>query len=179
MAPTAAPMAAGPVYTVKSGDSLWKIARANNTTVAALKQANNLSSDALKVGQKLSLPAGTAPAATAAPAETAKAATTPITAAAIPASYAYGHEPGQFTENGQTIHYVDSGESLAVIAKRYGVKTDDLIKANNLTKASHLQYGQRLVVPLAPAAPAAAAPVSAISSGPALAAPVVTAGTGN
>src|SRR6185503_11849621 len=38
----------GATHIVKSGDSLWKIARANNTTVSALKQANSLSSDSLK-----------------------------------------------------------------------------------------------------------------------------------
>src|ERR1700693_4152465 len=48
--------ASGGSYTVKSGDSLWKIARLQNVSVAAIKQANNLSGDSLKVGQKLHLP---------------------------------------------------------------------------------------------------------------------------
>ena len=42
-------------YTVKSGDSLWKIASANATTVTQLKALNNLSSDIIYVGQKLKL----------------------------------------------------------------------------------------------------------------------------
>ena len=42
-------------YTVKSGDSLWKIASANATTVTQLKVLNNLSSDIIYVGQKLKL----------------------------------------------------------------------------------------------------------------------------
>lgn len=46
----------GGSYTVKSGDSLWVIARNNNTTVDKLKKANGLSSDNLKIGQKLKLP---------------------------------------------------------------------------------------------------------------------------
>nr|WP_088825883.1 LysM peptidoglycan-binding domain-containing protein [Listeria goaensis] len=40
-------------YTVKKGDTLWKIATANKTTVANIKSWNKLPSDAIRVGQKL------------------------------------------------------------------------------------------------------------------------------
>jgi LysM repeat protein len=43
-------------YTVRSGDSLEKIARHHGTTVEAIKQLNNLSSDLIVAGQRLSLP---------------------------------------------------------------------------------------------------------------------------
>lgn len=43
-------------YTVKSGDSLWKIARDHQTTVSALREANQLTSDRLNIGQKLTIP---------------------------------------------------------------------------------------------------------------------------
>lgn len=42
-------------YTVKSGDSLWKIASANGTTVNQLKSLNNLGSDLIYAGQQLKL----------------------------------------------------------------------------------------------------------------------------
>jgi LysM repeat protein len=165
-------------YTVKSGDSLWKIARQQNVSVAAIKQANSLSSDSLKVGQKLRVPVATAKAATDMTANT-------VSAGIAPASSTAWQTPGTYQENGQTIHVVDFNESPATIAKKYGVKIDDLLKANNITDAKKVQYGQRLVIPqqqqnttapapapvasttatpaVAPATPVAAAPVVAAS----------------
>jgi LysM repeat protein len=160
----------GANYTVRSGDSLWKIARQQSVTVAAIKQANNLTSDSLKVGQKLHIPSASATVATAAPTMSAGIATTSSTA---------WREPGTYTENGQTIHIVDFNESPVVIAKKYGIRAEDLLKANNISDAKKVQYGQRLVIPLAASAPAAsAAPVTPSASAvtvPALAAPVVSA----
>jgi LysM repeat protein len=46
-------------YTVKSGDSLWRISTNNNLTVTQLKSYNNLTTDAIYVGQVLQLTAKT------------------------------------------------------------------------------------------------------------------------
>jgi len=54
-------------YTVKSGDTLTKIAKAHGTTIKALESENGLSTTKIKVGQKLKIPA-TASAAAPAPA---------------------------------------------------------------------------------------------------------------
>jgi hypothetical protein len=43
-------------YLVKSGDTLTKIARANRTSVATLRQANTLSASPIRVGQRLIIP---------------------------------------------------------------------------------------------------------------------------
>jgi spore germination protein YaaH len=43
-------------YTVKAGDTLYKIARELNVAVADIKQANNLTTDLINVGQELRLP---------------------------------------------------------------------------------------------------------------------------
>jgi LysM repeat protein len=161
----AAPAAdvSGANYTVKSGDSLWKVARQQHVTVAALKQVNNLTSDSLKVGQKLRIPTATAATATA--------------GAGGPASSSTAwREPGTYTENGQTIHIVDFNESPALIAKKYGIKTDDLLKANNISDVKKVQYGQRLVIPLPQQnAAAPATPVAGAAPAPAPTAPVVAA----
>ena len=43
-------------YTVKSGDTLYNIARIYNTTVNEIKSLNNLTSNSLSIGQTLILP---------------------------------------------------------------------------------------------------------------------------
>ena len=43
-------------YTVKSGDTLWSIARDNNISVNTLKEANGLTSNLLSIGQQLIIP---------------------------------------------------------------------------------------------------------------------------
>jgi LysM repeat protein len=77
-------------YTVKSGDTLTKIAKAHGTTVKAIKAASDLTTDHIKVGQKLKIPAKAEAAAPApAPAPVAPApAPTPGTA---PAGTPSGH----------------------------------------------------------------------------------------
>ena len=52
------------IYVVKKGDSLYSIARDNNTTVNELKKINNLTSDILTIGQTLLLPSATVTADT-------------------------------------------------------------------------------------------------------------------
>ena len=44
------------IYTVKSGDSLYQIAKKYNTTTDELKKINNLSSNSLSIGQTLKIP---------------------------------------------------------------------------------------------------------------------------
>ncbi|MBB4006020.1 LysM peptidoglycan-binding domain-containing M23 family metallopeptidase [Allorhizobium taibaishanense] len=75
-------------YVVKPGDSLAKIARENNVSVAALKQANHLGAQGVRVGQTLELPqadqklAATPVSASPAAAKAEVAKSAPVTAAA-------------------------------------------------------------------------------------------------
>lgn len=55
-APAAAAIASGNRYKVKSGDTLEKIAKANQVTVKQLKEANQLKNDLIIVGQELVVP---------------------------------------------------------------------------------------------------------------------------
>lgn len=77
-------------YTVKSGDTLTKIAKAHGTAVKAIEAANGLSTTKIKVGQKLKIPAKAEAAVSAAPAAPTPVADTapalpPISAPAVPA----------------------------------------------------------------------------------------------
>lgn len=51
------PVGATTTYTVVAGDSLWGIARKNNTSVQAIQSANALSNTTIQVGQRLTIPA--------------------------------------------------------------------------------------------------------------------------
>ena len=50
------PVSGGTIYTVKSGDNLYDIARRYGTSVDAIKRANNLTSNLLSIGQQLIIP---------------------------------------------------------------------------------------------------------------------------
>lgn len=69
--PTAAH--ASSVYVVDTGDTLSKIAREHQTTVADIMTANQLTSDRLSIGQTLTLPDSSTPVTTAPPAANAAA----------------------------------------------------------------------------------------------------------
>lgn len=160
--PIMAPVAkAASNYVVAKGDTLSGIAHKNGTTVTALKQANNLSSDTIRVGQKLAIPSpqesgqkvATAPHKT-----VHKKKAAPKKASAEAAAAAAG---GQYV--------VEKGDSPVTIAKKLGIKTQELIDANPGLDPKKLQIGQKLNVP---GVAAAAAPAGGIPAGIPGAAPV-------
>lgn len=102
--------------TVKSGDALEKIARANGTTVDAIKKVNKLTTDKLKIGQVLKVPVGTKKSGAATAAK--KAAAKPIA-------------------SGEAQYYtMKNGDNPWKIAKQFHLKLDDLLKLNNLDEDS-------------------------------------------
>ena len=68
------PLPSDGTYTVKSGDSFWKIAKRYNLKTKTLLDANNMTGkETLQIGQKLIIPNGKKSILTPAPVETAKA----------------------------------------------------------------------------------------------------------
>jgi LysM repeat protein len=76
--PQAEPAHSQQGYTVKSGDTLIKIAQINHTTVRAIRAANNLKNDRITVGQKIKIPVKSTPVASTETASTTTTAGTPV-----------------------------------------------------------------------------------------------------
>lgn len=132
-APPSAPAADKYVeVTVKKGDALEKIARANNTTIAAIVKENNLKNERLSVGQVLRIPVAK------------KKESQPIAEAKAPTPK---KEPVSASSEKQ-YYIVKSGDSPWKIAKQFGIKFEDLLKMNNLNeeKARNLKVGDKLRV---------------------------------
>lgn len=114
-------------YTVRNGDSLWLVANRVGTTVAQLEDWNDLSdNDVLRPGRVLKL-AGDSDAADGTPGASDSDPADDATQTATSRSYT-----------------VKNGDSLWLIAKRYGMTVAQLINWNNLNNSSRLMPGQQL-----------------------------------
>ncbi len=67
--------------------------------------------------------------------------------AALSASRASAASPSAATSAAGTEHVVKPGETLASIAKSYGVSVADIVKANNIANPNEIKVGQRLTIP--------------------------------
>ena len=117
-------------YTVKPGDTLSDIAVRYGTTTAAIFAANNLSSNTIYAGQVLVIP----PAGITPPPPTAPAPTQPPASQPPPQA-----NPGTYT--------VQPGDSIIVLARKFGVTQQALAAANGLDPWARLYVGQVLKIP--------------------------------
>lgn len=154
-------------YTVKSGDSLWKIANQFGTTVDELISLNNLSTTVLQVGQELKVPT-TLPVPPQPPQENyttyivksgdslwkiANRFNTTVDAIVNLNNLntnllQIGQElkiPTSGTSNNR-VYVVKSGDSLWKIANLYNTTVDAIKNLNSLT-SNTLQIGQELLIP--------------------------------
>lgn len=120
--------------TVKKGDALEKIARANNTTVDAIKKANHLTNNKLNIGQLLKVPV-----------DTKKSAVTETKASAEAKA---SNSPKMIASAEPEFYTIKKGDNPWKIAKQFHVKFDDLLKLNNLDeeKARNLKVGDKIRV---------------------------------
>ena len=164
--PTPAPEV---IYRVKAGDSLGSIAVLYNTTTAAIRERNGLSGSGLiHVGQQLIIPAAspdTIPAGSTVR-HTVRAGESladiaryyRTTSEAILGQNPTVSDPDTLvegtvltvivgSESVPKTHVVRVGETLGLIAERYGVTTQALARANGLTDPSRIRVGQTLIIP--------------------------------
>jgi LysM repeat protein len=135
-------------YTIKSGDSLERIARRHNTTVAALVRLNSIK-DPLKIqpGQTLKLPEVTR--------------TTSVASVSAPAPSAPVAPPPSAKPAATGTHTVSKGETLYGIGKKHGLSVNHLLAANPGVNPNTLRPGQRLQLgPTATSTAAAPKPVA-------------------
>ncbi|MCP3955920.1 MAG: LysM peptidoglycan-binding domain-containing protein [Desulfobacterales bacterium] len=124
---TSRPQPAYVFHRVRPGESLSVIARRYRTRVSKIMRANNIRrSHFIRAGKKLKIPV--------------KGTVVTRTPARAPVRVA-GPVPSQ--------HVVKSGDSLWIIAKRYGTTTRAIQQLNRL-KGTYLSIGQRLKIPRKP-----------------------------
>jgi len=157
-------------YTVKSGDSLYSIAKRFNTNVNELKSLNNLTSNTLSIGQILKIPSSSTDIDNNSP-------TTTYTVQSGDSLYSIARRFNTTVDNikslnnlssntlsiGQilkipssstdtdnnsptTTYTVQSGDSLYSIARRFNTTVDNIKSLNNLT-SNTLSIGQILKLP--------------------------------
>ena len=134
-------------YTVKSGDTLSKIASQLGTTVANIQSLNNLSNvNVLYVNQTLKV-SGTASTATTSPSTTTTStATSTTTKTSTTAATSTAAAKTTTLTNGQTVYTVQSGDTIAKIANSFGVSVSQLTQWNSLANSNVIYVNQKLVV---------------------------------
>ena len=127
--------AATVVHVVAPGETLSAIARRYGSSVAALASANAISDpDLVRIGARLQVPAGSG-------------------------------SPGSSSGGGAARnHTVASGETLAGIARRYGVSVGAIVTANRVSNPNLIRIGQVLSVPASTGA-SGGTPASSAGSG--------------
>lgn len=120
-------------YVIAKGDTLSEIAHRFGVTVDQLKRSNNLNGTTIIAGKTLLIPGLDATAIAAASKKTTPS-ITKITHKASPSTTAKSGD-----------YQVKSGDSLSVIAGRFGVTVSDLMKWNNISDARKLKAGQWLI----------------------------------
>lgn len=150
------------IYIVKKGDSLWKIANKYNTTVEKLKSANNLKTNTLSVGQKLVIPSISVSPEVSDTYIVQKGDSLWSIANKFNMTVSELKNLNNLTNNllsigqvlkikdssnnGKTTYTVQKGDSLWVIANKYGITTEELKNYNKLT-SNLLSIGQVLKIP--------------------------------
>ncbi|MFT4901421.1 MAG: LysM repeat protein [Lentimonas sp.] len=116
-------------YTVKKGDSLWAIAKANKVSVNELLSLNSLDKSApIKIGQKIKIPVDGG-------------------SVRVSTVTADSYQPSAYNTAAQN-YSVQRGDSLSKIANKFGTSVAAIKAANNKT-SDMIRVGEDLLIPVA------------------------------
>lgn len=116
----------GNIYVVRSGDTVWDIARAFGTSAEKIRRLNNLDRwSRIYVGQKLVIGEGKTKSTS---------------------SKSYAENTDRQTDSGGR-YTVRKGDTLWDIAKKFGTSISNVKKLNGLERSSRIYPGQKLIVP--------------------------------
>lgn len=115
-------------YTIKAGDSFWKISNQFNVSLESLLKSNNANENTLIYpGQVIEIPSS------------GQALKTTITSR--------GNISRETSKS--IVHIVDSGDNLWILSNEYDVSIEEILKANSdIDEDSVLQIGQKINIPL-------------------------------
>nr|WP_246439573.1 LysM peptidoglycan-binding domain-containing protein [Bacillus benzoevorans] len=112
------------VYTVQKGDTLYALAKKYNVSVEQMQNANGMTSDMIYAGQRLEVPF---------PAKTP------------PNQVQQPKAPAQSGASQTATHIVQPGDSLSLLANKYGSSVEQIKQENGLS-SDLIRVGQKLVI---------------------------------
>ncbi|MCU7739067.1 LysM peptidoglycan-binding domain-containing protein [Priestia megaterium] len=147
-------------YTVQSGDTLYRIAKNNGTSVQQLKEWNNLSSHLIYVNQVLKI-SGTG---------------TVSSSPSAPVQEKTNETPASPAPSNSKSYKVQPGDTMWSVAQRHGISISQLKQWNNLSSNTIyinqvLQVGGQAAAQAKPSTPSPAAPSTPSTSAPSTSTP--------
>ena len=134
--PVIKPLPKVQTYTIKPGDTLGKVAKQFNTTVAELARLNNIQNvNLVRVNQVIKLPTVVEPPKPVEKVEAPKEAPKPVKTAP------------KASESTSKTYTVVSGDTLTKIARKYKTTVAVLKKINNIQNANLIRVGQVIKLP--------------------------------
>lgn len=129
-------LACSDTYVVQKGDNLSSLAKKYGVSVEQIQEANELSSDFIKVGQVLEVPL----------LEDTHSEHEKLKAKKKESHPEQAKKLSTTKKKTNSVYTVVPGDSLYVLAKRYGVSVEQIQKVNRLT-SDLIIVGQKLVIP--------------------------------
>lgn len=130
-------------HTVKTSETLYSLSRQYGVSVAQLREWNSLSANEIAIGQRLIVSMeGSEPLSDTKEVSFTEGADTSVSEVVFtkPAD-----KKGNVTAKGFTEYYVQSGDLLETIARKFNVKPDSIVVWNDLPN-TYLAIGQKLLV---------------------------------